>query len=107
MKLNVSSDGFSYSPNALETYTPLHTLRVTPDKVTLNTKKFTLDVIGTRVILRAEDGSKKTDSEQLAKDLRELLADTAKKQVSDVLGGQPIELDEMLSGTEELLEKYA
>jgi hypothetical protein len=106
MKLKVGSDGFSYSPQELETYTPLHTLRVTQDKVTLNTKRFTLDVIGARVILRTEDGSKRTDSTELARDLKTLLADTAKKQVSDVLEGQPIELDEMLRGTEELLKKY-
>jgi len=36
-----------------------------------------------------------------------LLAEVAKKHVSDVLEGQPIELDEMLSGTEELPKKYA
>ena len=107
MKLKVGSDGFTYSPNELETYTPLHTLRVTKDKVTLNTKRFTLDVIGSRVVLRTEDGSKSTDSAQLAKDLRDLLAVTAQKQVSDVLEGQPIELDEMLSGTDGLLKKYA
>ena len=107
MKLKVGSDGFNYSPRELETYTPLHTLRVTQDKVTLNTKRFTLDVVGTRVILRSEDGSKSTDSAQLARDLRALLADTAKRQVSDVLEEQPIELDEMLSGTEGLLKKYA
>ena len=107
MKLKVGSDGFSYSPQELETYTPLHSLKVTQDKVTLNTKRFTLDVIGARVILRTEDGSKRTDSAELARDLKALLADTAKKQVSDVLEGQPIELDEMLRGTEELLKKYA
>lgn len=107
MKLKVGSDGFTYSPQELETYTPLHTLRVTKDKLTLNTKRFTLDVSGKRVILRTEDGSKSTDSEDLAKDLRTLLAEMAKKQVSDVLEGQPIELDEMLSGTEKLLKKYA
>ena len=106
MKLKVGSDGFSYSPHELETFTPLHTLRVTQEKVTLNTKRFTLDIVGTTVMLRTEDGSKKTESGQLAGDLRTLLADTAKKQVSDVLEGQPIELDEMLSGTEELLKKY-
>jgi hypothetical protein len=107
MKFKVGSDGFTYSSNELETYTPLHTLRVTKDKVTLNTKRFTLDVIGSHVILRTEDGSKSTDSVQLAKDLRDLLAVTAQKQVSDVLEGQPIELDEMLSGTDGLLKKYA
>jgi hypothetical protein len=107
MKLKVGSDGFTYSPQELETYTPLHNLKVTQDKVTLNTKRFTLDVIGARVILRTEDGSKRTDSTELARDLKALLADTAKKQVSDVLEGQPIELDEMLRGTEELLKKYA
>lgn len=107
MKLKVGSDGFTYSPQELETYTPLHSLRVTKDKLTLNTKRFTLDVSGKRVILRTEDGSKSTDSEDLARDLRTLLAEMAKKQVSDVLEGQPIELDEMLSGTEELLKKYA
>ncbi|MBI3859474.1 MAG: hypothetical protein HY296_04450 [Thaumarchaeota archaeon] len=107
MKLKVGSDGFTYSPQELETYTPLHTLKVTQDKVTLNTKTFTLDIVGSRVILRAEDGSKSTDSSPLARDLRALLADTAKKQVSDVLEGLPIELDEMLGGTEELLKKYA
>lgn len=107
MKLKVGSDGFTYTPQELETYTPLHTLRVTQDRVTLNTKSFTLDVIGSRVILRAEDGSKSTDSSLLARDLRALLADMAKKQVSDVLEGLPIELDEMLGGTEELLKKYA
>jgi len=106
MKLRVGSDGFTYSPRELETYTPLHTLSVTQDKVTLNTKRFTLDVIGTRVILRAEDGSKSTDSAQLARDLRALLADTAKKQISDVLEEQPIDLGEMISTTEEVLAKH-
>ncbi|MDA4125323.1 MAG: hypothetical protein OK438_07775 [Thaumarchaeota archaeon] len=107
MKLKVGSDGFIYSPHALETYTPLHTLRVTQEKVTLNTKRFTLDILGDRVMLRTEEGSKRTDSVELSRDLRALLADTAKRQVSDVLEGQPIELDEMLGGTEVLLKKYA
>lgn len=107
MKLKVGSDGFAYSPHELETYTPLHTLKVTQNKVTLETKRFTMDVIDTRVILRTEDGSKSTDSAALARDLKALLADTAKKQVSDVLQGQPIELEEMMSGTEELLKRYA
>ncbi len=75
--------------------------------MTLNTKRFTLDVSGKRMILRTEDGSRRTDSEDLARDLRVLLAEMAKKQVSDVLEGQPIELGEMLSRTEELLKKYA
>lgn len=80
---------------------------MTQDKLTLNTKRFTLDVSGKRMILRTEDGSRRTDSEDLARDLRVLLAEMAKKQVSDVLEGQPIELGEMLSRTEELLKKYA
>lgn len=106
MNLRVGSDGFTYSPSDIETFSPLHTLRVTKDKVTLNTKKFALNVSGGRVLLRTEGGSKSTDSGELAKDLRTLLADMAKKHVADVMEGEPIELDEMLNGTEELLKKY-
>ncbi len=106
MKMAVGSDGFVYSPTELETYSPLHTLSVTQSKATLNTKKFALNVSGNRVILRAEDGSRSTESAALAKDLLQLLTETANKQVKDVMEGQPMELDEMLVRTEEVLKKY-
>jgi hypothetical protein len=106
MKMAVGSDGFVYSPTELETYSPLHTLSVTPSKATLNTKNFALNVSGNRVILRAEDGSRSTESPALAKDLLQLLTETANKQVKDVIEGQPMELDDMLVRTEEVLKKY-
>jgi len=106
MKMTVGSDGFTYSPTELETYSPLHTLHVAQSNATLNTKKFTLNVSGSKVNLRSEDGSKSTESSVLAKDLRELLAETANKQVKAVMEGEPMELDDMLVRTEEVLRKY-
>jgi len=106
MKMAVGQDGFVYTPTELETYSPLHTLHVTPTKATLNANKFTLNIVGNRVILRSEDGSKSTESPGLAKDLLDLLTDTANSQVKSVMSGQPMELDEMLLGTEEVLKKH-
>jgi hypothetical protein len=65
-----------------------------------------LNVSGNKVILRAEDGSRSTESAALAKDLLQLLTETANKQVKDVMEGQPMELDDMLVRTEEVLKKY-
>ena len=106
MKMAVGGDGFVYTPTELETYSPLHSLHVTQSKATLNTKKFTLNIAGSKVILRAENGSKSTDSAPLAKDLLQLLTETANKQVKSVMEGQPMELDDLLVGTEEVLKKY-
>ena len=106
MKMTVGEDGFEYSPSEVETHSPLHSLRVTGEKAVLTTKKFTLNVDGDRVIVRGAGGSKSSESPGLAKDLKALLADTAKKQVQSVMEGQPIDLDEMLAGTDELLSKY-
>lgn len=106
MKMTVGSDGFTYSPTELETYSPLHTLHITQSKVTLNTRKFTLLVSEDRVVLRSEEGTKSTNSADLARDLRGLLAETAKKHVKDVMDGIPIDLSEMLTATEEVLAKH-
>lgn len=106
MKMAVGQDGFVYTPTELETYSPLHTLHVTPTKATLNASKFTLNIIGNKVILRSEDGSKSTESPALAKDLLDLLTETANHQVQSVIRGTPMELDEMLLGTEEVLKKH-
>jgi hypothetical protein len=106
MKLAVGSDSFAYSPNEIRTSSPLHTLQVTQDKITLDTRKFTLKVSGDSVFLRTEDKSRTTESKTLAADLRALLSETAKKQVKDVLEGLPIDLTEMLTSTEEVLTKH-
>jgi hypothetical protein len=106
MKLSIGSDSFSYSPNEIKTSSPLHTLQVTQDKITLNASKFTLNVMGNSVILRTEDKTRTTDSKPLADDLRTLLSETAKKQVKDVMEGLPIDLNEMLSATEEVLTRH-
>jgi hypothetical protein len=106
MKLTVGSDSFSYSPTEIRTVSPLHTLRVTQDKITLDTRKFTLNVSGDNVVLRAEDKTRSTESKALAGDLRGLLTETAKKQVKDVMEGLPIDLNEMLTNTEAVLAKH-
>jgi hypothetical protein len=106
MKLTVGADGFHYSPTEVKTFSPLHTLHVANQKMTLDTRKFTLNVTAERVVLRAESGSKSTDSAALAQDLRTLFTEEAKKHVQDVMKGVPIDLDEMLSSTEEVLKKY-
>jgi hypothetical protein len=106
MALTVGSDSFSYSPTEVKTSSPLHTLRVTQDKVTLDTRKFTLNISGDKVILRREDKTTSTDSKALAGDLRTLLTETAKSQVRDVMEGAPIDLSEMLTSTEEVLSKH-
>ena len=106
MKLAVGSDSFSYSPTEVKTASPYHTLQVTQDKITLDTRKFTLKVSGDNVILRTEDKTNRTESKALANDLRSLLTETAKKQVKDVMEGSPIDLSEMFTTTEEVLAKY-
>lgn len=106
MKLTISGDGFEYSPTEIKTFSPLHTLHVANQKMTLDTRKFTLNVTAERVVLRAESGSKSTDSPGLAQDLKNLFTEEAKKHVQDVMKGVPIDLDEMLSSTEEVLKKY-
>jgi hypothetical protein len=106
MKLAVGSDSFTYSPSEVRTVSPHHTLQVTQDKVTLDTRKFTLKVSGDSVILRTEEKTSRTESKALANDLRSLLTETAKKQVKDVMEGSPIDLGEMFTTTEEVLAKY-
>jgi len=106
MKLTTGADGFFYSPTEVRTFSPLHTLHVLSQKVTLNTKKFALDITDDRVVLRAEDGSKSTDSKALAQSLRDIITEEAKKHVRDVIEGLPIDLDEMLASIEEALKKH-
>jgi hypothetical protein len=106
MKLIVGSDSFTYSPTEVKTSSPLHSLQVTQDKVTLDTRRFTLKVSGDTVILRTEDNTRSTVSKALADDLRTLLTDTAKRQVSDVMEGNPIDLSEMFTTTEAVLAKH-
>jgi len=106
MKLSTGSDSFSYSPSDVITTSPLHTLQVREDKITLDTRKFTLKVSGDEVFLRKEDKTSTTESKALAGDLRALLTETAKKQVKDVMEGTPIDLSEILTATEEVLAKH-
>jgi len=106
MELAVGSDSFSYTPTEIKTASPLHSLHVTQDKITLDTRKFTLRVSGDNVVFRTEDKTSRTESKALAHDLRSLLTDTAKKQVKDVMEETPIDLVEMLTTTEEVLAKY-
>ncbi len=106
MELSAGSDSFFYSPTEVRTASPLHTLQVTQDKITLDIRKFTLKVLGDNVVLRTEDKTSRTESKALANDLRSLLTETAKKQVRDVMEGSPIDIGEMLSTTEEVLAKY-
>jgi hypothetical protein len=106
MKLSAGSDSFSYSPTEIVTTSPLHTLRIKQDKITLDTRKFTLKVSGDEVVLRTEDRTNSTKSDGLARDLRTLLTEASKKQVKDVMEGTPIDLGEMLAATEEVLSKH-
>src|SRR2546427_1446743 len=106
MELSAGSDSFSYSPKEVRTASPLHSLQLTEDKITLDVRKFTLKVSGDTVILRTEDKTNRTESKSLANDLRSLLTETAKKQVRDVVEGTPIDIGDMLNTTEEALAKY-
>ncbi len=106
MRLMVGADSFSYSPREIITSSPLHTLQVTQDKIQLDTGKFTIKVSGDGVVLRTEQKTSATESKQLANDLRKLLTETAKKHVSDVMEGTPIELSEMFAATQEALIIY-
>src|SRR5213596_1636749 len=106
MELAVGSDSFSYSPTEVKTASPLHSLHVTQDKITLDTRKFTLKVLGDNVVFRTEDKTSRTESKALANDLRALLSEAAKKQVKDVMEETPIDLVEMLTTTDEVLAKY-
>ncbi len=106
MKLRSGSDGFSYTPAEVMTESPLHTLRVTQDKVSLDTRKFTLKIAGDTVVLRTEEKTRTTDSKDFAGDLRALLTEMAKKQVRDVMEEVPIDLNEMLAATEEVLARH-
>ncbi len=106
MELSAGSDSFSYTPTEVKTASPLHSLQVTEDKITLDVRKFTLKVSGDTVVLRTESKTSRTESKVLANDLRSLLSETAKKQVKDVMEGSPIDIGEMLNTTEEVLAKY-
>ena len=90
----------------MRTASPLHTLQVTEDKITLDIRKFTLKVSGDNVVFRTEDKTSRTESKALANDLRALLTEAAKKQVKDVMEETPIDMVEMLNTTEEVLAKY-
>ena len=106
MELSAGSDSFSYTPTEVKTASPLHSLQVMQDKITLDVRRFTLKVSGDTVLLRTESKTSRTESKVLANDLRSLLTETAKKQVKDVMEGSPIDIGEMLNTTEEVLAKY-
>lgn len=106
MELSAGSDSFSYTPTEVKTASPLHSLQVNQEKITLDVRKFTLKVSGDTVVLRTESKTSRTESKVLASDLRSLLTETAKKQVKDVMEGSPIDIGEMLNTTEEVLAKY-
>ncbi len=106
MELVVGPDRFSYSPTEVKTASPLHSLQVTKDKITLDTRKFTLKVSGNNVVLRTEAKTSTTESKELANDLRTLLTETAKKQVRDVMEGTPIDIGEVFTTTEKVLAKH-
>ena len=106
MKLRSGSDSFSYTPAEITTQSPMHSLRVTQDKVSLDTNKFTLKVSGDTVMLRAEDKTQTTESKQFAGDIRALLTETVKRQVREVMEGVPIDLNEMLTATEKVLTRH-
>jgi hypothetical protein len=89
-----------------EAASPLHSLHVTQDKITLDTRKFTLKLTGDSVVFRTEDRTSRAESKALANDLRAVLTEAAKKQVKDVMEETPIDLVEMLNTTEEVLAKY-
>lgn len=106
MKLSCGSDSFTYTPAEITTESPLHSLRVTQDKVSLDTRKFTLKVSGNTVVLRAEDKTQTTDSKDFAGDIRTTLTEAAKRQVKGLMEGVPVDLSEMLDATEEALARH-
>jgi hypothetical protein len=107
MRLTVGGDSFEYDPHEIKTTSPLHTLRVTQSVITLETSKLTINVYASRVLLRTAEGkTKSTESAELASDLKKALTGLAMKQVRDLLAGEPIDLEEMLVKTEEVLVGY-
>ena len=106
MKLTSGSDSFEYDPQDIRTQSPMHSLHVTQTGISLNTAKFTVKIDGNRVILRTDGKTTSTDDATLAGDLRGVLAELAKKQVQDVIAGLPIDLNELLTKTEEVLGRH-
>ena len=105
MSLANGSDSFSYSPSEVKTNSPHHTLQITDEKIVLDARKFTLKIADDNVILRTEQKTLNTRSRTLANDLRTLLTGIAKKQVKDVMEGNPIDLEEMFDATDQMLQK--
>ncbi|HEX4920153.1 MAG TPA: hypothetical protein VFV92_05375, partial [Candidatus Bathyarchaeia archaeon] len=105
MSLANGSDSFSYSPTEVKTNSPHHTLQITDAKIILDARKFTLKIADDNVILRTEKKTLNTTSRTLANDLRTLLTGIAKKQIKDVMEGNPIDLEEMFNATDLALSK--
>src|SRR5207247_3922644 len=70
MELVAGSDSFSYSPTEVKTASPLHTLRVTQVKITLDIRRFTLNVSGDTFVLRTEVKTGRTEPKPLANHLQ-------------------------------------
>jgi hypothetical protein len=108
MRLAVGGDGFEYDPHEIKTTSPLHTLRIMQSVISLETSRFAVNVYPSRVLVRTAEGkTKSTESQQLANDLKEALTALAMKQVKDLIAGEPIDLEEMLTKTEGVLTRYA
>src|SRR5256886_17571439 len=105
MELVVGSDSFSYPPTEVKTASPPHSLHLTQDKITLDTRKFTLKVLGDDVVFRTEDKTSRTESKALDNDQRALLTEAAKKQVKDVMEANQIDVLEKLKTKKEELGK--
>ncbi len=106
MKMTSGSDGFEYDPTDIQTNSAMHTLHVTQNGISLDTEKFTVKIIGSKVVLRTGGKTRSTEDQALANDLKSVLAELARKQVRDVIDGLPIDLDELLTRTEEVLGRH-
>src|SRR2546429_3455541 len=65
MKLAVGSASFSYSSTEVKSASPLQSLHVTQDKITLDTPKFTLKVLRDNVVSRTEAKTSRTQPKAL------------------------------------------
>jgi hypothetical protein len=106
MRMTSGSDSFEYDPADIRTHSAMHTLHVTQNGVSLDTQKFTVKIVGSKVAFRSDGKTRSTESPALANDLKAVIAELARKQVQDVIDGVPIDLSEMLTKTEEALERH-
>jgi hypothetical protein len=103
MRLRIGEEGFEYSPNHVRTRSPLHALVISEAHASLSARGFTIRVLPEGITVRTEGKVKTLNSPELASELREVLAEEAKRHIQNIMEGLPMEVDSTFRRVERVL----